>query len=136
MRSPAAFCLLALAVAGCATPRDSAQDFKGDERAVAAVVERVETAARDDKPEVVCTELLSAALLDTLRKQGTNCTTGVKESFRDADSVDITVDDVVIRGTHATVKAGYRRGSENRTATLELDRDSGAWKISGGLVGS
>jgi|tagenome__1003787_1003787.scaffolds.fasta_scaffold20711258_2 hypothetical protein len=137
MRLLAALCLLAFAVAGCgATPRDSAQDFKGDERAVAAVVERVERAARDDKPEVVCTQLLSSTLLEALRKQGTDCKTGVKESFRDADSLDITVDDVVIQGTHATVKAGYRRGSEDRTATLELDRDGGAWKISSGIVGS
>jgi hypothetical protein len=137
MRPLAALCLLALAVAGCgATPRDSAQDFKGDERAVAAVVERVEKAARDDKPEVVCTQLLSPKLLETLRKQGTNCKTGVKESFRDADSLDITVDDVAIRGTHATVKAGYRRGSKDRTAMLELDRDGGAWKISAGIVGT
>jgi hypothetical protein len=137
MRLLAALCLLAFAVAGCgATPRDSAQDFKGDQRAVAAVVERVERAARDDKPEVVCTQLLSSTLLEALRKQGTDCKTGVKESFRDADSLDITVDDVVIQGTHATVKAGYRRGSEDRTATLELDRDGGAWKISSGIVGS
>jgi len=137
MRRLVALCLLAPAVAGCgAAPRDSAQDFKGDERDVAAVVERIETAARDDKPDVVCTQLLSAKLLETLRKQGTNCRTGVKESFRDADSLAITVDDVVIRGDHAIVKAGYRSGSKDRTATLDLDRDGGAWKISSGIVGS
>jgi hypothetical protein len=137
MRSAVALCLVPLAVAGCgAVARDSAQDFKGDERAVAAVVERLESAARDDKPEVVCTRLLSSKLLAALRRQGTKCTTGVEESFRDAESLDITVDDVVIRGAHATVKAGYRRGSEDRAATLELDREGGAWKISAGVVGS
>jgi hypothetical protein len=137
MRRPAALCLLALAVAGCGTaPRDSAQDFKGAERPVAAVAERLESAGRDDKPDVVCTQLLSTKLLDTLRKQGTNCKTGVEESFQDAQSFDITVDDVVIRGTHATVKVSYRRGSEDRSATLELDREGSAWKISAGILGS
>jgi hypothetical protein len=137
MRRAAALCLLALAVAGCGTaPRDSAQDFKGDKRAVAAVAERLESAGRDDKPDVVCTKLLSAKLLDTLRKQGTNCKTAVEESFQDAQSFDITVDDVVIRGTHATVKVSYRRGSEDRSATLELDREGSAWKISAGILGT
>jgi hypothetical protein len=137
MRRPAALCLLALAVAGCGTARrDSAQDFKGDKRSAAAVAERLESAARDDKPDVVCTQLLSAKLLEMLRKQGTDCKTGVKESFQDAESFDITVDDVVIRGTQATVKVSYRRGSEDRSATLELDREGSAWKISAGILGS
>ena len=74
-----------------AAPRDSAQDFKGEQHAVAAVVERLEAAGRDDKPDVVCTELLSTKLLAAVRAQGTNCKTGVGESFKDADSFDITV---------------------------------------------
>ena len=135
MRPAAALCLVVLAVAGCgAAPRDSSKDFTGAKRAVAAVVERLESAARDDKPDVVCKQLLSSKLLDALRKQGTDCVTGVKDAFRDADSIDLTVDDVVIRGTHATVKVSYRSGSDNRTSTLELDREGGAWKISGGLL--
>jgi hypothetical protein len=135
MRPAAALCLVVLAVAGCgAAPRDSSQGFTGDKRAVATVVERLERAARDDKPDVVCKQLLSSKLLDALRKQGTDCATGVTEAFRDADSIDLTVDDVVIRGTHATVKVSYRRGSDKRTATLELDREGSAWKISGGFL--
>lgn len=137
MRPSAALCVLALAVAGCgAAPRDSAQDFKGDERPVAAVPEHLESAARDDKPDVVCKQLLSAKLLEVLRKQGTDCKTAVKEAFQDAGSYDITVRDVAIRGTHATVKVSYRRGSDDKNATLELDRDGSAWKISAGILGS
>lgn len=130
MRS-AALCLVALALAGCGVaPRDSAKEFKGDERVVAAVVERLETAARDDDPAVVCTRLLSTSLLAALRKQGTNCRTGVKEAFRDADSLDLTVDDIEIRGTRAIGKVIHRSRSEERTETLELERKGGAWKIS------
>jgi hypothetical protein len=135
MRPAAALCLVVLALAGCgAAPRDSAKDFTGDKRAVATVVERLESAARDDRPDVVCKQLLSSKLLDVLRKQGTDCVTGVKEAFRDADTIDLTVDDVVIRGTHATAKVSYRRGSDDRTATLALDREGPAWKISGGFL--
>jgi hypothetical protein len=131
MRSVAALCLLALALAGCgAAPRDSAKDFKGDERPVADVVERLEKAARDDDPAIVCKTLLSAKLLAALRAQGTNCNTGVKEAFKDADSFDITVDDVSIAGTTARAKVKYRSLSDDKTATLTLDREAGTWKIS------
>lgn len=126
-----ALCLAALALAGCgAAPRDSAKDFKGDEQTVAQVVERLEKAARDDDPTFVCKRLLSPKLLAALRKQGTNCRTGVKEAFKDADSLDLTVDKVAIQGTSATAKVKYRSLSDDKTATLLLDRDGSAWKIS------
>jgi hypothetical protein len=135
MRSVAALCLVALALAGCAAaPRDSAKQFKGGERAVAAVVERVESAARDDDPAIVCTRLLSTSLLAALSKQGTNCRTGVKEAFRDANPLDLTVDDVEIRGSRAIAKVNYRSGSKDKNATLDLDREAGAWKISSGII--
>ncbi len=131
MRSLAALCLLALALAGCgAAPRDSAEDFKGDERDVANVVERLEKAARDDDPGLVCKTLLSAKLVAALRKQGTNCNTAVKEAFRDADSLDLTVDDVTIRATTATAKVKYTSLSKDKTATLTLEREGAAWRIS------
>jgi glutamate dehydrogenase/leucine dehydrogenase len=124
-------CLLALALAGCgAAPRDSAKDFKGDEQTVAKAVERLEKAARDDDPGFVCKQLLSTKLLAALSKQGTNCNTAVKEAFKDADSVDLTVDDVAIQGTSATAKVKYRSLSKDKTATLLLDRVGTAWKIS------
>ena len=130
MRSLAALCLLALALAGCGSaPRDSAKDFKGDERDVADVVERLEKAARDDDPGIVCKALLSSKLLTALRAQGTNCNTGVKEAFKDADSLDLTVDDVSVSGSTATAKVKYRSLSDDRTATLSLQREGSAWKI-------
>lgn len=131
MRAVAAFCLLALVVAGCgAAPQDSAEEFDGPQRAVAAVVERLEEAARDEEPTVVCSRLLSDSLLDTLRKQGTNCRTGVREAFRDADSLDLTVDDVEISGDTATAKVKHRSRDGEKTATMAFERDGSAWKIS------
>jgi uncharacterized protein (DUF2336 family) len=131
MRVLLALWLVAVALAGCgAAPRDSAKDFKGDEQTVAQVIERLEKAARDDDPTFVCRQLLSPKLLAALRKQGTNCRTGVKEAFKDADSLDLTVDDVAVTGTTATAKVKYRSLSDDRTATLLLDRDGTAWKIS------
>jgi hypothetical protein len=114
---------------GASTPRDSSKKFKGEERAVAATVEQVESAARSNKPDVVCGKLLTNGLLQTLKRQGTNCRTGVKEGFKDADTLDITVKDVAISGDKATAKIESGSGSKAKSDTLELVRDGTTWKI-------
>jgi len=130
VRTVVALCLLALTATGCGgAARDSAKSFKGEEQKVAAVVEQLEKAARADKPGTVCTSLLSDTLLATLKKLGTTCTAGVKDAFADADSFDLTVDDVAITGDKATAKVASGTGSDEKTDTLELQRAGTTWKI-------
>ena len=130
MRTAALICLLALALAGCGSASsDSTKEFKGEEQKVAAVIEDIEQAARDNKPDTVCTKLFTDARLAALKAQGTNCKTGVKEAFKDADSFDIAVDDVTISGNAATAKVTAGTGSSKKTETLELKRDGAAWKV-------
>lgn len=131
MRPALVLCILALGLAACgAAPRNSAEDFSGAERPVAVAVEDLESAARDGKPAVVCGRLLAEDLLTTLKKQGTNCTTAVKEAFDDADSLDLTVDDVSISGDTATAKVTSGRNSSKKTDTLTLEKSGDAWRIS------
>jgi hypothetical protein len=119
-----------MAVSGCGSAaKDSAKQFKGEQRQVAATVERLETDARADKAGSVCTALLSDTLLATLKKQGTNCKTAVKDAIDDADSFDLTVDDVSIAGDKATVKVISGKGSAKKADTLEMARDGSDWKI-------
>jgi len=130
VRPVLALCLLALVATGCgAGAEDSAESFKGEEQKVAAAVEELEKAARADEPGRVCESLLSGALLATLKKQGTNCTTAVRDAFADADSFDLTVDDVTVNGAQATAKVISGTGSREKTDTLELARAGTAWKI-------
>jgi hypothetical protein len=132
MRPAFALVLAALLLSSCgsAAPRDSAKDFSGAERDVATAVEDVETAARKDDADALCTRLLSDSLLATLKQQGTNCKTAVREAFKDADSVDLTVEDVTISGTKASAKVTSGTGSNEKTDTLELEKAGAAWKIS------
>jgi hypothetical protein len=117
-------------VTGCgAAPKDSTKQFKGEQQKVAAVVEQIEKAARDDKPEVVCGKLLSAALLARIKQAGTNCRTGAKEAFADADSFDLTVKAVKITGDKATATVTSGTGSQKKTDALELARDGAVWKV-------
>jgi hypothetical protein len=127
---PVVLCVLALVLSACgATPRDSAKDFSGAKRSVAAAVEDVESAARKDDPGAFCTTLLTDGVLAALKKQGTNCVTAAKQAFKDADSLDLTVDDVSISGSTATAKVTSGSGSKKKTDTLELEKAGSTWKI-------
>jgi len=135
VRPVVALCVLVVAVGGCggASAGDSAKDFKGQEQDVAKTIEDLEKAAVDDDAAKVCKQLLSDSLLAALRKKGTNCTTGVKEAFDDADSVELEVDDVTIAGGGQTATARVvsgRPGADKKTDVIKLERDGSAWKIS------
>ncbi|MGH2943624.1 MAG: nuclear transport factor 2 family protein [Solirubrobacteraceae bacterium] len=130
MRAAFVLCLLAFVLSACgAAPRDSAQEFSGAERDVATAVEDIEEAARKNDSGALCKRLLSASLLAELKKKGTDCATAVKGAFEDADSLDLTVDDVAISGSTATAKVTSQVGSNKKTDTLELEKVGAAWKI-------
>jgi hypothetical protein len=124
-------CFLALSLAACgAEPRDSAKEFEGDERAVAAAVEDIESAARDNDSEAVCTKLFAQRLLSTIKAQGTNCANAVEDAFQDTDAMEITVDEVTISGDTARVQVTSGTGASKKTDTLELEKVGTDWRIS------
>jgi hypothetical protein len=131
MRPLVLLCFLAFWLSACgAEPRDSAKEFTGDERAVAAAVEDLESAARDDDSEAVCTKLLHESLLTRLEQRGTSCKSAIDDAFDDADSVDLSVEDVTITGSRATARVTSGTGSNTKTDTLELEKVGAAWRIS------
>jgi hypothetical protein len=131
MRAALALCLLALALTACSTaPRDSAKKFKGDRAAVAAAVEDLESAARDNDAGEACAKLFSAGLLATIKANGKNCQSAVKDAFKDADLLDLTVDKVSVTGTKATATVTSGTGSHKQTDTLALEKVGAAWRIS------
>ena len=131
MRLALLLCFLALGLAACgAEPRDSAEDFAGDERAVAAAVEDLESAARDNDTEAVCTKLFAQRLLSTLEQGGTDCAEAVEDAFQDADAMEITVDEVTISGDTARATVTSGTGDNEKTDTLELEKVGATWRIS------
>lgn len=131
MRPVLALCLLALTLAACgAAPRDSAEEFKGEQATVASAVEDLESAARDTDAGEACTKLFAAGLLATLKERGTDCEDAVEDAFKDADALDLTVDKVSINGTKATVTVTSGTGSNKKTDTLALEKAGAGWRIS------
>jgi hypothetical protein len=130
MRRPVAFALvLALALAGCGASNDSATDFDGADQEVAEAVEDLEEAAQEDEPRRICEALLAKSVTDRL---GADCEKRIQEAIDGTDTFALTVEDVTIQGTKATVKVETGL-DEEQVETIELVREgageAAAWKI-------
>ncbi len=131
MRPVLLLCVLSLALAACgAESGDSAEEFKGAERGVASAVEDLESAARENDGAKVCTRLFAASLLASIKEKGNDCAAALEDAFRDADSLDLKVDDITISGTKASAKVTSGTGGKKKTDTLELEKVGAAWRIS------
>ena len=121
--------IAALALAGCgaqAEQSSSAERFKGDERAVAQKVEDLQEAGESRKPEDICSEILSNALVQQLEAAGVDCADEMEKAIDDADDYDLDVQKVTISGSTATVSV--RRGDDGPTETMEFTKENGQWR--------
>jgi hypothetical protein len=129
--APAAV-VLALALAGCGGQgrenTDSAQEFTGEQKAVATTVEDLQKAAKERDGRKICGDLITAKLRDAI--SDSNCGEAVDDAIRETDEVDLEVTKVTISGTTATALVEEETGEdESRTRTLELEKAAGRWRI-------
>ena len=127
---------LLLAVAGCGeAATNSAEDFRGPERAVAEVVEDLQSAAEARDADRICSDILADALVDRLRSAGSSCREEMEWAIKDANDFELRVRDVAVTGN--TARATVERGAEGDQGTqvLEFTRVGGRWRatsLSGG----
>jgi hypothetical protein len=128
-RSNALITLVAttLALSGCATTQtSSSKDFKGQEKAVADVVGDLKSAGQRKDADKICSEVLSAKLVEQLKSDGTTCVDEMDKAITDADDYDIQVTDVSVSGDTATAKV--RQGDDGPTATFEFAKERAGWR--------
>jgi copper chaperone CopZ len=132
---PAALAVLAFAalLAGCAPSsgsKNSAGDFRGDQRAVATTVEDLESAASDGDENRICRNLLAPALVRALGAQG-GCAAAVDKAIKNADTFAIDVQSVRIAGNRATARVKFETGERDRFGTVGLTRirQNAGWRI-------
>lgn len=136
MRAPLSLlALLALLAAGCGGAASSADEFEGEQRAIAAVVEDLQEASVEDDAERICTTILSAEL----RERAGDCPKAIDEALKDADTYDLEVTKVEpaeitasTRTATATVESG-RDGDQVEKITVV--REGRAWRISQFVAG-
>ena len=117
-----------LLLAGCGGESSSAENFEGDQRAVADAVEQIQTAGERRDAEGLCRDLVAKALRDKLGDAGSSCDKEMEKAVKDADGFDLTVEKVTVSGTTADVVVSGDVGGKDRTTTLEMVKEDGRWR--------
>jgi len=121
--------LLALALAGCGAQQGGA-DFKGEQKAVADVVEELQAAASSRKAEDICSDILARGLADSFKASGGDCVREIDEAVRDADDSELEVKAVTVTGDTAQARVEGRIGSRTGLQVLGLTREDREWRVS------
>lgn len=132
LRLPAVLLATALALAGCggqgSENTDSAEEFSGEQKAVATTVEDLQTAAKERDGREICSDLITAKLRDAISDE--DCGEAVDDAIRETDEVDLEVTKVTIAGSSATALVKEETGEDaSRTRTLKLEKAAGRWRI-------
>ena len=121
---------LATGVIGCGGAGAAGGDFEGAEADVAEAVERLQsTGTRQESAGEICRTLLTRELAQRLSTDAGSCEREIRQAIADADLVQITVTDVSVRGDAATARVESTAGETRRTATIELARERGDWRV-------
>jgi hypothetical protein len=123
---------LPFALGACGqSAKDSAGDFRGDQRDVAQTVEDLQSFARKGDAAKICSEVLAKDLVTKIQSSSRKpCDKALKDAIADADAFELTVKKVTVAGDRATATVKSEGGgSQDRTDTLTLVRAQSAWKI-------
>jgi hypothetical protein len=128
-RSLAAVPLVIAAIAsGCAGASSSSSSFEGEQKRVADVVEKLQSAGETGDAKVICDEVLAKSLSDQIKAAGSTCEQEMDKAIKDADDFALDVESVQVTGNTATAKVkGRDRGAE-RVLTFEFEKEGDNWR--------
>jgi hypothetical protein len=124
----------ALALAGCSAQSKSkaADDYSGDQKAVATIVDDLVNNASKKDGKAICDGVLARSLVDQLQANKRSCADIVNDQLDDASNFDLKVKKVTVTGNTATVATTSDFGSaDDSPRTLKLVKQDNDWRISG-----
>jgi hypothetical protein len=128
-RSLAAVPLVLAALAtGCAGGASSSDEFAGEEKQVADVVEKLQSAGETGDAREICEEILATSLSERIKAAGSTCEQELDKAIKDADDFDLEVEDVTIQGNTATARVKGREGDSDKVRTFEFERERSGWR--------
>ena len=119
--------VLAALAAGCTGGSSSASNFEGEEKQVADVVEKLQTAGETGDAKAICDEVLAKELRDQIEAAGSNCEQELEKAISDADDFELDVESVQVDGDTATAKVKGGEG-EDGVRDFEFVREGGDWR--------
>jgi hypothetical protein len=128
-RSLAALPLVVAALAsGCGGGSSSTSDFEGEQKRVADVIEKLQSAGETGDAKAICDEVLAQSLADQIKAAGSTCEQEMDKAIKDADDFDLEVESVTVNGNSATAKVKGRDRGTDRVRTFEFQRERSGWR--------
>jgi hypothetical protein len=120
--------LLAALASACNGSSSSAGDFEGEEKKVAEVVEKLQSAGETGDAGAICADVLARRLREQIQEAGSTCEQELEKAIKDADDFDLDVEDVTIQGNSATAKVKGQDQGEERVRDFEFVREGDEWR--------
>ena len=118
--------IVTLAVTGVLDDEPNAAQFSGEEREVAATVDRFQSASDDERFDEICDDIFTPRFTRLLEQgAGTSCVEYYEDELGGRYQVPIDIEELEIDGSTATVQA-----DEGGTPVeIRLVDDAGEWRI-------
>ena len=118
---------VAVAIGACGGDEgDNAAKFEGDEKDVAAVVDDLQAASRDEDAGAICDDIFTDKLAGEISvESGKPCAEQVKEQLFKEDAT-ITVQDLTVQGDKATATVQEKDGTRSKLALVKQGEE---WRL-------
>jgi hypothetical protein len=119
--------LLAVGVAACGTSTVATGSYKGESQAVAQRIADFQTDVTGGEEQKLCGRDLARVALTRLHGE---CVQALKNQLGAILDYELTVKSIAVHGTNATARVSSTYSGKQRTTTIALVREGGAWRIS------
>jgi hypothetical protein len=120
--------LLATGAAGCATSTVATGSYKGESAAVAQRIASFQTDLTAGEEKKLCDKDLARAVETRLRAAGGDCVQALKKQLGAILNYELTVKSIAVRGASASARVSSTFSGKQRTSTLTLVKEGGAWR--------
>ena len=120
---------LSAVLAGCGGSDSSkpAQAVSGDQRAILATVDALQTASRQDDGRKICRELFARSLAQSIRDASKHsCEAEVRDSLTSPDAQLSVARKIDVKGSRATTTIREQNGN---TSKISFVKEGGSWRI-------
>jgi ketosteroid isomerase-like protein len=125
--SPAVLAAMTLGACGGGDDKKPQTAVSGDERAILATVDALQTASRRDDAERICTDLFAPSLADSIRRASKHsCQAEVHDTLTSPDAQLSVARKIAIKGPTATAAVREQNG---KTSTVTFVKQGDRWRI-------
>jgi hypothetical protein len=121
---------LVLVLAGCSGAVSTA-NFSGESQAVAQRIADFQSDVTGNEAKKLCDDDFAAAVRARLQAAGSTCKQALEKQLGSIDDYEVTVEAVAVKGATATARVKSTWSGKLRAGTVQLVKESGAWRITG-----